>query len=128
KVGTANLTLSGTSTFTGPVNVNGGTVTLASTAILGTPTINLGGGTLNVSAVTGGYSANSTTLTGTGTVFGNVSHLGSALTPGTSGTAGSITFNNNYTANTGTFNIDLGSPGGLTLGGATGNDVIKVLG
>src|SRR5262249_51540601 len=62
KVGTNIFTLTGTSTFTGALNVNGGTVALGSTAILGTPTINLGGGTLNVSAVNGGYTASATTL------------------------------------------------------------------
>ena len=61
-------------------------------------------------------------------MFGNTSHIGSSLTPGTAGTQGSITFNNNYSTNAGTMNIDLSTPGGNTLGGATGNDVVNVLG
>jgi autotransporter-associated beta strand protein len=134
KVGTANFNMTGTSTFTGALSISAGTVTFSGGASLGTPTINLNGGTLNVAAVTGGYSATNTTITGSGSIVGNVSHLGSILTPGTSnlsgiggsGAQGTLTFANNYTSNSGTFNIDLGTPAGLTLGGT--NDAIKVNG
>ena len=122
------MTLTGTSGFTGALNVNAGTLALSGGALLGTPTINLGGGTFNVGSLTSPYTASSTTLTGNGTVIGNVSHVGSSLTPGAVGTQGTITFANNYSDNAGTMNIDLSTPGGNTLGGATGNDLVNVLG
>ena len=109
KTGTSNWTLTGTSTYAGPVTVNGGTLSVNGNLVLG--------GSLTVNA--GG------TLGGTGTV-GNTTINGGTLAPGNS--IGTLTVSGNLIVHRG---LDLSGrdlagnadrtnvTGTATLGGAT---------
>jgi autotransporter-associated beta strand protein len=97
KTGSANLTLSGTNTYTGATTVSAGTLTIGSTgSVSGSSLLDVASGaTLNVSAVTGGFVVGSSqTLRGSGTVVGNTTVNG-ALQPGNS--PGLLSFNNDLT-------------------------------
>ncbi len=98
KNGTGTLTLSGTNTYTGPTTINAGTLALSGGSIANTPTISIGSGA-TLSAASGLTLGAAQTLTGNGTVLGNVVVNG-ALIPGGTG-SGLLTCNNNVTLNAG---------------------------
>ncbi|UKJ77342.1 autotransporter domain-containing protein [Azospirillum brasilense] len=102
------LLLEGGGTLSGPVsglttlNVNGTEWTLGGVSTA--TTTNLQAGTLRVngSLTTGLQLGSGTTLTGTGTVVGNVtSPSGTTVTPGGSGALGTLTVSGNYTQQSG---------------------------
>ncbi len=124
-IGPGIWTLNNNNNYSGNTLIQGGTLVLGSGAsITGTPTIQLtSGGTLNVSAVSGGFAVGgSQTLAGIGSISGDVTVDG-AINPGPLGT---MVFTNSLTlAGTTTMelnrtnvqNADLISAGSLALGG-----------
>ncbi|MBN2578841.1 MAG: autotransporter-associated beta strand repeat-containing protein [Pirellulales bacterium] len=139
KYGSGTLTLYGAgNTFTGPLVVNGGTVTVDATSSIGTASAyHIGGGTLDVSAVGGLTPYIGTTLSGSGTVIGNVTiNTDATLEPGNtddtpsssgitfSATPGTLTLQNDLTVNGGTLRFDL--DGDDVTAGSGVNDLISV--
>ncbi|MBN8456480.1 MAG: autotransporter-associated beta strand repeat-containing protein [Verrucomicrobia bacterium] len=95
KVGSGTLTLTNTNTYTGQTVVSAGTLALSGSGSIATsPSIIVGASTtFDVSGVTGGFTLGSgQTLSGTGTVVGNLTVSGT-LAPGNS--PGDLTFNDN---------------------------------
>jgi fibronectin-binding autotransporter adhesin len=127
-----NLTLKGTLSYTGNTTIdNASTLALGASAKIASPLINVEtGGTLNVSAVSGGFTLGATaaqTLEGTGNVTGNVTvGANGTLSPGdaigTLSVSGTVTFNSGsafdaqVTPTSGT-NDQLIAGGNVTLGG-----------
>jgi hypothetical protein len=115
QAGTLNLTTVGTY----------GSVTIASGASLGVSTYTQTSGStvLNGGTINGGtLGINDGALSGTGTIYGNVSNGGQVIPDGT-GAAGLLTINGNYTQTpTGSMNIELGG----TAAGAS--DLLAVSG
>ncbi len=99
KAGSGTWTLSGSNTYNGNTTINAGKLLLGSAGYIGaSPLIDVKtGATLDVSSVAGGFSLLSgQTLGGSGTVLGNVTLTGNAqLIPGSVGTAGLLSFQNN---------------------------------
>jgi autotransporter-associated beta strand protein len=94
KVGAGKLTLSGTLSYTGTTTVKSGILALSGSAALSSTNIAVqSGASLDVSAAGGTLSLGAQTLTGSGTVAGNVLGTGasSALSPGD--TTGALTIN-----------------------------------
>ncbi len=109
KVGSGTVTLSGTSTYTGGTTINSGTLTLKNTGALSNTNVQVKSGAyFDVTDFSSGYTLPGTQqLLGTGTVKGDVILSGSArILPGTDGSAGLLSFQNNLT---------LGSPTGGTV-------------
>ena len=111
----STLTLLSANTYTGPTNINRGTLALgASGSINSSSTIAISGGaTYNVSAVSGYALAGSQTLsapsTGTATVSGAINAGASTITLQDATNIGILAFNNDLTLNGGTLSFDLGS-------------------
>jgi autotransporter-associated beta strand protein len=120
KNGAGTLTLSGVNTYTGTTTVNTGTLILnGGGSIASTPNISIGGGA-TLSAVSGLTLGAAQTLTGNGTVLGNLTVNGT-LAPG--GGIGVLTCNNNVSLqpSSATFmelNPVLGTNDQLLVGGA----------
>jgi autotransporter-associated beta strand protein len=94
KVGTGKLTLSGTLSHTGTTTVKSGILALSGSAALSSTTIAVqSGASLDVSAAGGTLSLGVQSLTGSGTVVGNVLGTGasSGVSPGD--TTGALTIN-----------------------------------
>ena len=136
KTTAGTVTINAAQAYTGATNVNAGTLALgASGAIATSPTVNVASGaTLDVSAVTGGFTLGSTqTLAGAGSVVGSAAVAGT-VNPGDSGAIGTLTlgattlngggvlsvslFDANSTAGTG---WDLLSTGALTFANSSGS-------
>ncbi|HVU15668.1 MAG TPA: autotransporter-associated beta strand repeat-containing protein [Candidatus Didemnitutus sp.] len=112
KTGTGNLTLSGANTFTGPVAVNAGTLTLGASNTLptGLSLTLAGAGTLDVN----GKSNTIASLNGSGTVNMN---SGALTLTGTSSYSGGVT---------GAGSLTLNSGSALTLGSSITNSSLNV--
>ncbi|MBC8039298.1 MAG: autotransporter-associated beta strand repeat-containing protein [Opitutaceae bacterium] len=97
-VGPATVTFSGTNTYTGATTINAGTLVLAATgSIANSTTINVASGaTFNVSAVDHFTLASGQTLSGSGSIVGQLTvGSGAHLAPGNS--PGTITFTGGLT-------------------------------
>ena len=101
KNGGGTLTLNGTNNYLGDTLVNAGTVAVGASGLLtGSGRVVLAPGTtLDVSAVTGGFTnVASKTLAGWGVVTGAVSMASAAIIdPGTNGATGTLSFSNSVT-------------------------------
>jgi autotransporter-associated beta strand protein len=131
KNGNGTLTLAASNSYTGTTSITGGTLSLASTgSISSSDTINVGAGAIfDVSAVAGFTLQATQSLSGTGTVQGDIAlAAGANIAPGTS--PGTLTFANNLNlsatgdSGTGDLKFELGTSsdlvvltaGALTLG------------
>ncbi|MGD0655571.1 MAG: autotransporter-associated beta strand repeat-containing protein [Thermoguttaceae bacterium] len=103
KDGSGTWTLSGSSNYTGPTTINGGTLAISSAgSIANSPTITVNSGaTFDVSTTTSRFTlAPGQILVGTGTVKGSVADTysgGAIINPGGVATAGTLTFSTGYT-------------------------------
>ena len=97
-----SIALSGTNSYSGGTNLEGGTLQVASSSNLGTGGVNFTGGTLQVTS-TGSYALATTVGTGGGTIDtdGNVVTWSGAIT-NASGAAGSLTVTDSTAPNSGT--------------------------
>ncbi|MGA2061539.1 MAG: autotransporter-associated beta strand repeat-containing protein, partial [Thermoguttaceae bacterium] len=135
KGGTGTWTLSGVNTYTGNTTVNGGTLALSSSAsVSSSPALTVNSaGILDLSGFSSGYTLpGSQKLMGTGTVKGDVINgASSAIVPGTDGTVGTLTLQNNLTLGNvsgGNIKFDLGTdtlPADNDLLAVTGNLAIN---
>ena len=126
---TGKQILTGANSYTGATTINGGTLALSGSGTLATPSISIeSGATFDVSAQTPPTLAANQNLLGTGSVKGNLTTVATtAIYPGTDGTAGTLTFNNNLTLNAGgNLAFDL-SNNPNTVGGGV-NDLLQVNG
>ncbi len=126
KLGAGTLTLSNSNTFTGLTQITTGTLALAGSGSIASPSISVGASTtFDVSGLSGGYTiAAAQTLSGTGTVAGNLTIAGTH-SPGTSPGLQTFTGNLSYAA-TSTVNVEMV---GDTLGiRGTDYDAIDVTG
>lgn len=120
KNGAGTLTLSGANTYTGTTSINAGTLALAGGgSIVSSPNISIGSGA-NLSAASGLILGVAQTLTGNGTVQGNLTVNGT-LAPGVG--IGVLTCNNNVSLQPGSatfmeLNPALGTNDLLIVGGA----------
>ena len=130
KTGAGTMLVDATATYTGSTVISNGVLALSVNGSIATsPSIVVNAGaTLDVSALGGGFAlAANQTLAGSGTVSGGMSD-GSAtvITPGTAGTAGTLTVTTNLTfTGNGSLAIDLAA---TTTTGAGVNDLIQVNG
>lgn len=128
KANIGTLTLTGTNTSTGPVQVSAGTLALSGTTALPASTITVGSGaTLDLTARTGGGLSLSPTqtLVGSGTVSGAITTvLGSKLVPGGNGNIGTLTTSSLNLGGSTTVDFELPNSGtssdAITVGTANG--------
>jgi len=135
KDGTGTWTLNGTNTTVGTLIIQNGKIALGPNgSISNMPITMASGGSLDVSAVSGGWVFPAgKTFQGNGIVYGNASSS-ATITPGqvpglytttASATAGTLSFSNNLTLNGATLNMNLSSdPTGII----TPNDLLVVAG
>ncbi|MEY4386967.1 MAG: hypothetical protein RLY20_2250, partial [Verrucomicrobiota bacterium] len=121
KLGAGTLTLSGFSTYTGNTVISNGTLALSGTATLASQVVIPASRTLDVTTLTVGIQ---NPVSGVGSVTGNATAaVGMDIYPGTDGTAGTLTFNNDLNMNAGgAFRLDLSTVNN------TGNDQVVVTG
>jgi fibronectin-binding autotransporter adhesin len=110
KTGAGKWVLSGANDYTGDTVINAGTlalVTAGTNNIAGSATINVAGGTFDVSGVTGGgkFTLNSAqTIKGQGTISGSLTAVaGSTVAPGNA--TGTLTNNGDVTLGAGNFQV-----------------------
>ncbi|RYD69743.1 MAG: hypothetical protein EOP84_27885, partial [Verrucomicrobiaceae bacterium] len=127
KGGAGTWTLNAANTYTGTTSVQGGTLKLGSGGSISASTrIDLAAGaTLDVSAVTGGFVlSGSQTLSGAGTVAGNVADTtGAVIAPGNAG-LGTLAFTKNLALNGGGI-VQLNLSGTNAVGNGQ-NDLLAV--
>ena len=124
KTTAGTVTINAAQAYTGATNVNAGTLALGASGAIGTsPTINVASGaTLDVSAVTGGFTLGSTqTLAGAGSVVGSAAVSGT-VNPGDSGAIGTLTLGTTTLNGGGVLNVSL-FDAGSTAG--TGWDLLS---
>ncbi len=128
KLGIGTLTINGANTLTGLTTIKGGTLALGATGTLAnTSGVTIAAGaTFDISAATTPFalSSSSATLGGSGTVNGSYSHTIGVLSPGGTGTVGTLSFNNDLNLAGGTLALDLGASNNTP--GGTANDLISV--
>jgi autotransporter-associated beta strand protein len=129
KASPGQLILSAANGYSGPTLINGGSVLLApSGSIANSALISVATNTVLDASLAGGLNLGSgKTLSGSGSVIGNVAAAsGSQIAPGSALAAGTLTFNNNLSLNGATNTIKLsGDP--FTTGNGL-NDLIVVSG
>jgi autotransporter-associated beta strand protein len=135
KDGTGTWTLNGTNLTSGNLNLQNGKIALGPNgSISNMPIVMASGGSLDVSAVTGGWTMPAgKPFQGNGIVYGNVSssapimpgQVPALYTSAASLTAGTLSFSNNLTLNGATLNMNLSSD---PTGVSTPNDLLVVAG
>ncbi|MGL4420267.1 MAG: beta strand repeat-containing protein, partial [Gemmataceae bacterium] len=131
QIGTGSTTLSAANTFTGPLNVNQGTLVLGASASLATNTYNVNSGAiLDVSSQSNYLFAGPSTLTIGRTTTPANDILGTTIIQGTlnvggNATIATATFANDITFNGGVVRYDLANT--TTIGGGV-NDYINIVG
>ncbi len=100
KNGNGILTLSGANTYTGGTTINAGALVLAGAgSIAGSRSITIASGALFDVSATGGFTLGATkSLTGSGTVNGTITNLGT-ISPGVAGAIGTLTLSNSPVLN-----------------------------
>lgn len=126
KAGAGTLTFTGSNTYTGVTTVSAGTLALSGVGSVDSTSLVVGaGGTLDVSAVTGGFTLGSgKALSGVGTVAGGMTlGNGSTIAPGASaGAAGTLTTGDLVLATGGTYAFNLAN---ATTGAGIGWDLLS---
>ena len=135
KDGTGTWTLNGTNLTTGNLNLQNGKIALGPNgSISNMPIVMASGSSLDVSAVTGGWTMPAgKTFQGNGIIYGNVisscpitpGQVPALYTSAASLTAGTLSFSNNLTLNGATLNMNLSSD---PTGVSTPNDLLVVTG
>jgi autotransporter-associated beta strand protein len=122
------LTLAGSNNYSGSTYITGGTLALSgSGSIVKSPLISVAAGAvLDISGASSPSLGSSQTLIGNGSVNGSLSFTGGTINPGTVGTAGTLTFNNDLNANGGVIQLDLSGASNVSGGGI--NDLINITG
>ena len=125
KNNTGTLTLTGANTYTGNTTISGGTLKIGTGGSITSQNINVAGSAVFDVLTAGGTLAAGQSILGSGSVSGSVTASStSKIIPGTDGTVGTLTFNNNLTINAGsTIKFDLSATSGgsndkLVLSGA----------
>ncbi len=114
KSGAGTLTINGISTYTGKTTVSAGTLAIgANGSIANSSEVSLSGGNFNVSAVTNYALGSTQSLTGSGSVTGDLS-INGTLAIGAS--PGTIAFNNNLTLGLGSVSNFEFTSGGFGAG------------
>jgi autotransporter-associated beta strand protein len=127
KSGPGTLTLAANNNYSGPTYVTGGTLALAGGAITTSPLISVGtGAVLDINGASTQPLGSSQTLIGNGSINGTMNFNAGTINPGTVGTAGTLTFNNDLNANGGLIQLDLSAASNVSGGGI--NDLINITG
>jgi fibronectin-binding autotransporter adhesin len=108
--GTGNLTLNGVNTMTGPVNVNGGTLHVATSSAAGNGPITIGGGTVSLDT--------SFALNNTNTITLNTGSLNLNDVTGTALGTGLVTINGGTLDNTSAAAVTQANNPPLSIGGS----------
>jgi autotransporter-associated beta strand protein len=128
KVGSGSLTLGGANTYHGTTLISAGSIALATGATLPNSSINVAGGAIfNATALTSFALASGQTLSGTGTVDGEISTGSGTISPAGTGVYGTLNFGNDLTISGGNLAMDvsltnsdmLAITGNLTFSGGT---------
>lgn len=128
KSGTGTWTLNSANTYTGNTAIQSGTLKLgAAGSIAASSSISLAtGSTLDVSGNSGFSLTPTQTLSGSGSIIGNVvGSAGSIIIPGTATTASTLAFNGNLSLSGSNLRSNLG---GLNTAGDGVNDLVSVTG
>jgi fibronectin-binding autotransporter adhesin len=129
KSGAGTWVLTGSSTYSGATSIKAGTLALNSSGAVLTNSslINVSSGAIfDISANPTFVLAPTATLAGNGTVNGFYNHSAGTLSPGGTGTIGTLTFNNDLTFSGGILRLDLN--GSSTTVGSGVNDLVAVNG